>query len=54
MGSADPSLVEIYQEMSELLDKQANIQKEENFWGSCKLLQAHEKVCDEIKQTKKK
>ena len=33
--------------MSELLDKQVNAQKEKIFWGSRKLLQAHEKVCDE-------
>ena len=39
--------------MSELLDKQVNAQKEKNFGGSCKLLQAHEKVCDEMKQTNK-
>ena len=45
-GSAEPSLVEIHQEMSELLDKQVNAQKEKIFRGSRKLLQAHEKVCD--------
>ena len=28
-GSAEPSLAEIHQEMSELLDKQVNAQKEE-------------------------
>ena len=33
--------------MSELLDKQVNAQKEKIFRGSRKLLQAHEKVCDE-------
>ena len=33
--------------MSELFDKQVNAQKEENFRGSRKLPQAHEKVCDE-------
>ena len=37
--------------MSELLDKQVNAQKE-NFQGSRKLPQAHEKVCDE-NETKK-
>ena len=42
-GSAEPSLAEIYQEMSELLDKQVNAQKEKIFWGSRKLLQAHKK-----------
>ena len=38
--------------MSELLDKQVHAQKEKNFWGSRKLLQAQEKVCDEMKQEK--
>ena len=33
--------------MSELLDKQVNAQEEKTFRGSCKLLQAQEKVCDE-------
>ena len=28
--------------MSELFDKQVNVQKDSYFWGSCKLLQAHE------------
>ena len=41
-GSAEPSLAEIHQEMSELLDKQVNAQKE-NFRGSRELPQAHEK-----------
>ena len=36
--------------MSGLLDKQVNAQKEKNFQGSSKLLQAHEK---EMKQTNK-
>ena len=38
--------------MSELLDKQVSIQNEslkKYIWGSCKLLQAHKKVCDEEK-----
>ena len=42
--------------MSELFDKEVNAQKEslkKYFRGSRKLLQAHEKVCDE-KETKKK
>ena len=38
--------------MSELLDKQVNAQKEKSFWSSCKLPQAHKKVCDE-NETKK-
>ena len=42
-GSAEPSLAEIHQEMSELLDKQVNAQTEKSFRGSRKLLQAHEK-----------
>ena len=53
-GSAEPSLVEIHQDMNELLDKQVNAQKEKNFWGSHKLPQAHKKVCNEMKQTRKK
>ena len=42
-GSAEPSLVEIHQDMSELLDKQVNAQKEKNFQGSRKLPQVHKK-----------
>ena len=41
--------------MSELLDKQVNAQKEslkKYFWGSRKLPQAHEKVCDENETNK--
>ena len=40
--------------MSELLDKQVNAQKEKIFWGSRKLPQAHEKVCDENERRRKK
>ena len=40
--------------MSELLDKTSECTKEKNFRGSRKLPQAHEKVCDEMKQTNKK
>ena len=50
-GSAEPSLAEIHEEMSELLDKQVNAQKE-NFRGSHKLPQAHEKVCNENERNK--
>ena len=52
--SADTNLTEIHEEMSELLDKQVNVQKEslKNFQGSCKLPQAHEKVCDETERKK--
>ena len=42
-GSAEPSLAEIHQEMTELLDKQVNALKEKIFRGSSKLPQAHEK-----------
>ena len=41
--------------MSELFNKEVNAQKKnlkKYFQGSCKLLQAHEKVCDE-NETKK-
>ena len=46
----------LIQEMSELFDKEVNAQKEslKNFWGSCKLPQAHGKVCDENKRNKHK
>ena len=47
--SVEPSLAEIHQKMSELLDKQVNAQKEKIFRGSRKLPQAQEKVCDEMK-----
>ena len=42
--------------LSKLLDKQvnSNAQKEKSFRGSCKLLQAHEKVCDENETKKQK
>ena len=42
-ANTEPTLAEIHQEMSELLDKQVNAQKEKNFQGSWKLLQAHKK-----------
>ena len=47
-------MAEIHQEMSELLDKQVNAQKEKIFRGSRKLPQAHEKVCDENERRRKK
>ena len=40
--------------MSELFDKQVSAQKEKNFRGSHKLLQTHEKVCDENETRRKK
>ena len=45
MRSADTNLVEIHEEMSELSDKQVNVQKmfENNFRDSRKFPQAHEK-----------
>ena len=53
--SADTNLVGIYDEMSELLDKEVNVQKkfEKIFRGSHKLPQAHEKVCNENERRKK-
>ena len=47
-------MAEIHQEMSELLDKQVNVLKEKIFWGSRKFPQAHEKMCDENEETRKK
>ena len=47
---ADTSLGEIHKEMSELLDKQVNAQKEslkKYLRDSHKLPHAHEKLCDE-------
>ena len=41
-------MAEIHQEMSELLDKQVNAQKEKSFWGSRKLPQAHKKCVMKI------
>ena len=38
--------------MSGLFDKEVDAQKEKNFWGSRKLLQAHEKVCNESERKK--
>ena len=38
--------------LSELFDKQVNAQKEKNFQGSHKLLQAHEKCVMKMKQEK--
>ena len=47
-------MAEIHQEMSELLDKQVNAQKEKIFRGSRKLPQAHEKVCDENERRRRR
>ena len=57
-GSADPSLAEIYQEMSELFDKQVNALREKIFRGSSKLplssRKPTKKVCDENEERNKK
>ena len=48
--SADTSLAKIHLEISELFDKEVNVQKENlknNFRDSCKLPQAHKKLCNE-------
>ena len=49
-------MAEIHEEMSELVDKQVNVQKEfEKTSGvHAKLPQAHEKVCDENERNKEK
>ena len=55
-GSAEPSLAEIHQEMSELLDKQVNVQKEKTSGVHVSSRKPTKKVCDENernKQTKK-
>ena len=49
---ADTTLAEIHEEMSELLDKQVDVQNEEfekNFRGSQKLPQAHKKCAMKMK-----
>ena len=43
--------------MSELFDKEVNARKEnlnKDFRGSCNLLQAHEKVCEENEREKQR
>ena len=48
-------MAKIHYEMSKLFDKEVNAQKEslkKYFWGSRKLLHAHEKVCDENERNK--
>ena len=52
MGSAEPSLAEIHQEISELLDKQVNAQKEKTSGGHASSRKPTKKVCDE-NETKK-
>ena len=56
-GSAEPSLAEIHQEMSELLDKQVNVQKEKTSGVHVSSHKPTKKVCDENernKETRKK
>ena len=47
-------LTQVWLKSIELFDKQVNAQKEMNFWGSHKLLQAHKKMCDENKRNKQR
>ena len=50
-------MAEIHEEMSELVDKQVNVQKESLKKTSgvhAKLPQAHEKVCDENERNKQR
>ena len=50
-------MAEIHEEMSELVDKQVNVQKEslkKTTGVHAKLPQAHEKVCDENERNKEK
>ena len=52
---ADTNLAEIHEEMSELVDKQVNVQKESLKKTSgvhAKFPQAHKKVCDENERNK--
>ena len=44
-------MAEIYEEMSELLDKQVDVQKE-SLKKLSGIIQAHEKVCDENERKK--
>ena len=50
--SAEPSLAEIHQEMSELLDKQVNAQKEKTAGVHTSFRKSTKKVCNE-NETKK-
>ena len=55
--NADTNLAEIHEEMSELVDKQVNVQKESLKKTSgihAKLPQAHEKVCNENERKKQR
>ena len=51
-GSAEQSLAEIHQEMSELLDKQVNAQKEKTSGVHASSRKPTKKVCDENERNK--
>ena len=53
--SADTNLTEIHEEMSELLDKQVNVQKEslKKLPGSTRAPASPRKVCDENERKKR-
>ena len=53
-GSAKPSLAEIHQEMSELLDKQVNAQKEKTSGVHVSSRKPTKKVCDENERNKQR
>ena len=53
-GSAEPSLAEIHQEMSELLDKQVNAQKKKTSGVHAGSRKPMKKVCDENERNKEK
>ena len=53
-GSAEPSLAEIHQEMSELLDKQVNAQKRKTSGVHAGSRKPTKKVCDENERNKEK
>ena len=54
MGSAEPSLAEIHQEISELLDKQVNAQKEKTSRGHASSRKPTKKCAMKMKQRNKK
>ena len=54
VGSAEPSLAEIHQEMSELLDKQVNAQKKKTSGVHTGSRKPTKKVCDENERNKEK
>ena len=53
-GSAEPSLAEIHQEMSELLDRQVNAQKEKTSGVHVSSRKPTKKVCDENERKKQR